>query len=97
MEDNKLDKKLDKIEEHLGNIDEKLGNIDVTLVKQASELEHHIYRTSLAEQHLKILEAKIEPLTDFHVKASGIMKFVGVIATALTIVIGIVKLVTELL
>lgn len=91
-----LVKKLDKIEEKLDSVDEKIGNIDKTLVGQAAQLEHHIYRTDLAEQHLKILQAQVQPLTDVHMKFNGVMKVAGIIATGLTLAVGIVKIVRDL-
>lgn len=92
-----LEKKLDKIDEKLDVLDEKVGKIDSTLVEQAGQLKHHIYRTDIAEQGLKILQAQVEPLTAFHQKFNGIMKFAGIIATGVTLVIGIVKIATDML
>lgn len=91
-----IEKKLDKIEEKLDKVDSRIDKIDKTLVGQAKQLEHHIYRTTLAEEHLKILQAQVEPLSEFHAKFNGIMKFVGVIATGVTFVLGLVKLFKEL-
>lgn len=90
MED--VGKKLDKMDEKLEMIDGKLSAIDKTLIEQAGQLRHHIYRTDLAEQHLKLLESQIQPLTDFLSKFNGVMKFVGVIATGIAMVVGILKI-----
>ena len=48
-----MQEQLDKIEEKVDRIEEKISNIDVTLAKQAKDLEHHIYRTDLAEEQIK--------------------------------------------
>lgn len=89
-------KDLDRIYEKLDLIDEKLASVDKTLVEQAGDLKHHIYRTDLAEEHIRLLETKIAPLSDFHSKFSGIMKFIGVVATSITFIIGLIKLIQEL-
>lgn len=94
MED--LNKKLDKIHDKIESIDERLLSVDKTLIEQAGQLKHHIYRSDLNEQHIRIIEAKVIPLTEFHTKFNGIMKFVGIIATVLTFLLGVAKLVKEL-
>lgn len=94
---NDLEKKLDKVHEKLDAIDAKIGNVDMTLVEQAGQLKHHIYRTDLNEQHLKMLQAQVDPISDFMAKFNGIMKFIGVIVTGLTFVVGLIKLFKELL
>lgn len=94
---NDLEKKLDKMDGKLDAMDTKLGQIDITLVGQAADLKHHIYRTTLNEQHVKLLEAQIQPLTDFLSKFNGVMKFVGVIATGIAMVVGVIKIFESLL
>lgn len=91
-----LEKKLDKLDEKMDAVVESTSRIDKTLVGQAAQLEHHIYRTDLNEQHLKILQAQVQPLTDVHTKFNGIMKVAGIIATGLTLAVGIVKIVKDL-
>lgn len=91
-----LEKKLDKMDEKLDAVVENTTRIDKTLVGQAAQLEHHIYRTDLAEQHIKVLELQIIPLMDFQSKFNGVMKVTGVIATGLTLAVGIIKILTEL-
>lgn len=92
-----LDKKLDRVLEKIDKIEENIAAIDVTLVEQAGQLKHHIYRSDLNEQHIRIIEARVEPLTQLHSKFNGIMRFIGVVATGITLVVGLVKLFKELL
>lgn len=91
MED--LNKKLDKISEKLEVIVETQVEMGKVQVAQAADLKHHIYRSDLNEKHIRIIEAKVEPLTEFHSKFNGIMKFVGMIATSVAMVAGVVKII----
>ncbi|HEY0750142.1 MAG TPA: hypothetical protein VGD26_03240, partial [Chitinophagaceae bacterium] len=79
-----VDEKLDKISEHL-------NSIDVTLAKQAVQLEHHIYRTDLAEEHLKRLEQEIKPMKKHVEQVNGALRLLG----GLAVVAGFVKAVVE--
>jgi archaellum component FlaC len=87
-ESEKLEQKLD---EKLDKIHDKLSSIDVTLVKQAGQLEHHIYRTKLAEENLEILKNEMKPIQKHVTQVSGILKFFGI----LSVFAGIVKAVLE--
>lgn len=84
VETKKLELKLDKIEE-------RLSSIDVTLTKQASQLEHHIYRTDLAEKHLSMLEQELKPVKRHVAMIDGILKGLGVLSTIVAIAAGIAK------
>lgn len=88
----KTEEKLDKIVEKLEQIDSRIDSVDVTLVRQAGQLEHHIYRTDLAEKHLKTLEKQIKPIQKHVDQVSGILKFFG----ALAVLGGIVKAAIEI-
>jgi hypothetical protein len=83
--------KLDKLDQKLEKIEERLTSIDVTLGKQATQLEHHIYRTDLAEKHLSILEADLQPLKKHVVMVGGAMKLIGLIATIVALASGVVR------
>jgi len=87
----KLDKLEQKLDEKLDKIHEKLSSIDVTLVKQNKDLEYHILRTTLAEEHLKILESEIKPIQKHVTQISGVLKFFGLLA----VLGGIAKAVIE--
>lgn len=88
----RLDRLEEKLDEKLDKIDTKLSSIDVTLAKQASQLEHHIYRTDLAEQHLKKLEEEFRPVKAHVERLNGVLKFIGLLST----LAGIGKLFLEL-
>lgn len=89
MEDLKL--AVTRIEGKLDKVDERLSSIDVTLVKQNAELEHHIYRTDLAEKRLDILQSQIEPLSTFKNRLDGAFRVIGMVGTGVGIVIGLIK------
>lgn len=81
----RMNTKLDKIEEHL-------GAVDVTLTKQNADLELHIYRTGIAEQRIEMLQSEVEPISKTHQKMMGVFKFIGMGATAITLIGTVVKI-----
>jgi archaellum component FlaC len=83
---------LNKIEEKLDKVDEKLSSIDITLAKQAKDLEHHIYRTDLAESNIEILRKEMQPVKRHVALMDASLKVIGAIASVITFVIGIIKL-----
>jgi archaellum component FlaC len=87
-----MDRRLEKIDEKLDKLDEKLNSVDVTLAKQAQQLEHHIYRTDLAEEHLRKLESELKPIKIHVERLNGVLKFIGILSTFA----GIGKLILEL-
>lgn len=89
-----MQEQLDKIEEKVDRIESKLSSIDVTLAKQAKDLEHHIYRTDLAEQNLEMLRTEIEPVKKHVALMDASLKVIGAIASIATFVIGVIKLIS---
>lgn len=87
-----MNDRLDKIDEKLDRIEDKISNIDVTLVKQAKDLEHHIYRTDLAEQNIEILRKEMEPVKNHVSFVDASLKIIGVIASVATFGLGIYKI-----
>ena len=85
---------LDKIEEKLDKVEEKLSSIDVTLAKQAKDLEHHIYRTDLAESNIELLRTEMQPVKKHVALMDASLKVIGAIASAVTFVIGVIKLIS---
>lgn len=83
----KIDGKLDKIEE-------RLNSIDGTLIKQNKDLEHHIFRTSLAEENLEMLRIEFKPVLKRHEAVNTIFRIVGMFATGLGLIVGLAKVVT---
>jgi molecular chaperone DnaK (HSP70) len=82
---------LDKIEAKVDIIEEKISSIDVTLIKQAKDLEHHIYRTELAEQNLKLIRQEMVPVKKHVALMDASLKVIGAVASVVTFVIGIIK------
>lgn len=87
---------VEKIDTKLDKVDERLNSIDVTLVKQESSLEHHIFRTGLAEEQLELLRADIKPLKKRHELMNGVFRIIGVAATGLGLLIGVAKIAVEI-
>lgn len=81
----------EKLEHKIDEINEKLSSIDVTLTKQASQLEHHIYRTDLAEENINVLREELKPVQKHVQQVSGVLKFFGLLA----VFAGIIKAIVE--
>lgn len=88
-----MKEQLTKIEEKLDKVEEKLSSIDVTLAKQAKDLEHHIYRTELAEQNLDLIRQEMVPVKKHVAIMDATLKVIGAIASIATFIIGAVKLI----
>jgi predicted nucleic acid-binding Zn-ribbon protein len=89
-----MQEQLDKIEEKVDRIEEKISNIDITLAKQAKDLEHHIYRTDLAESNIELLRSEIEPVKKHVALMDASLKVIGAIATIATFVLGVIRLIS---
>lgn len=88
-----MKEQLEKIEEKLEKVDEKLSNIDVTLTKQAKDIEHHIYRTDLAEQNLDILRQELLPVKKHVALVDASLKIIGAIASVITFAAALYKVI----
>jgi chromosome segregation ATPase len=77
-------KELDKIDRKLEKIDERIDSIDKHLAVYNSQLRFHIKRTDL-------LEKDIEPLKAHLNKTQGILTFIGVAATIITVVVALLN------
>jgi hypothetical protein len=89
-----MQEQLDKIEEKVDRIEEKISNIDITLAKQAKDLEHHIYRTDLAESNIEMLRSEIQPVKKHVALMDASLKVIGAIASIATFVLGIIRLIS---
>lgn len=92
--ENLVKEQLNKIEEKVDKIEEKISNIDVTLAKQAKDLEHHIYRTDLAESNLELLREEMKPVKKHVALMDTSLKVIGAIASVITFAVGIYKLIS---
>ncbi len=70
---------LEKIDRKLEKIDERIDNIDKHLAVYNAQLRFHIKRTDL-------LESEVKPLKIHLHKVNGILTFIGILATVVTIV-----------
>jgi archaellum component FlaC len=83
---------LDKIEAKVEKIEDSISNIDITLAKQAKDLEHHIYRTSLAEENIELLRTELQPVKKHVALVDAGLKLVGALASATAFVLGVIKI-----
>lgn len=87
---------LDKIYEKQEKMAEDLTDMKVILAKQEENIRIHIYRTSLAEENIKMLREQLKPVEN-HVKmVNGALKFLGVLSLVVGIVLGIINIVQNL-
>lgn len=87
-----MKEQLDKIEAKVDIIEEKISSIDITLAKQAKDLEHHIYRTELAEQNLDLIRQEMVPVKKHVALMDASLKVIGALSSAAMFILGIVKL-----
>lgn len=87
-----MQEQLDKIEEKLDKVESKLSDIDVTLAKQAKDLEHHIYRTDLAETNIELLRAEMQPVKKHVALMDASLKVIGAIASIATFIVGVIRI-----
>lgn len=94
MED--LKRLVEKMDQKLDKMDQRLDSVDITLVSQAADLKHHIYRTELAEQRIETLHTELKPVKKHVEFVNAGFKIVGMISTGLGLIVGIGKLVIAL-
>lgn len=90
-----MEDRLDKIDEKLDRIEDKISNIDITITRQAKDIEHHIYRTDLAEQNINLLRTELQPIKKHVALLDAGLKIIGILASIITFVAGIYKLVIQ--
>lgn len=74
------------VEDRLDRINERLDDIIKVQIEQAADLKHHIYRTGLAEDHLRKLEDELKPVKAHVSMVNGILKGIGGLAVLASIV-----------
>jgi len=82
---------LKDIKDQLKEIVTAIGHINVTLGKQEVNIKHHIYRTDLAEENIKLIKLDVEPIKKHVAMVEGVLKFFGVCALFIGMAAGIVK------
>lgn len=83
---------LEKIEAKVDIIEEKISNIDITLAKQAKDLEHHIYRTELAEENINLIRQEMQPVKKHVALMDAGLKIMGALSSVAMFILGVVKL-----
>lgn len=83
---------LEKIEAKVDIIEEKISNIDITLAKQAKDLEHHIYRTELAEENISLIRQEMQPVKKHVALMDAGLKVIGALSSVAMFILGVVKL-----
>ena len=76
---------MNKIEEKLDRIDRRIDSIDKHLAVYNTQLKFHIKRTDM-------LEKNIEPLKIHLNKTHGILTFIGVVATVITVAVAVINI-----
>lgn len=91
-----LKAQLELAQEKLDKVAEDIAEIKNVQVAQAADLKHHIYRTDLAEQHLRKLEEEFKPVQKHVALVNAGLKIVGAITTFFGLIIGFAKVILEL-
>lgn len=92
MSDEEIKGKIEKIDGKIDILDSRLDKIDNTLVKQNADLVYHIKRTTLLEDHVKLVEKSIVPIKTHVDRVDGALKLLGLLSLILGIVGTILKL-----
>jgi len=87
-----MKEQLDKIEAKVDIIEEKISSIDLTLAKQAKDLEHHIYRTELAEQNLELIRQEMVPVKKHVALMDAGLKVIGALSSVAMFLLGVAKM-----
>lgn len=80
--DAKFDQKLDKLDTYMHSIDK-------TLVKQNSDLEYHIKRTTQLEEEFMQINNRLIPIEDHTKKINTIAKVIFAIGSAVAALVGV--------
>ena len=75
-------KELEKLNQKLDKIDQRIDSIDKHLAVYNSELKFHIKRTDM-------LETEVKPLKIHLHRVHGVLTFIGVLATIVTVAVTI--------
>lgn len=83
-----IKRNLHEIKADIKEINQVIQKIDVTLVKQEASLSEHIRRTEL-------LELKLEPVEKHVTRVDGVVKFMGIVALVLGIILSFMRVISE--
>lgn len=81
-----------KMSSKIDGLDNRLDSVDKTLVKQEANLGEHMRRTQLAEDAIFGIRQDIEPLKKHKAFIEGALKGIGLVATAVSVIAGLIKI-----
>lgn len=82
-----------KFDQKLDQISTRLDNVDVTLIKQAGQLEHHIYRTELLEKRTDLINEELKPIIKKDAMVMGGFKVIGLIFSVISFIYTVIKII----
>lgn len=88
---------LRRIEDKADKLDGRLDNVDITLAKQAKDLEHHVKRTDILEDHVLELSKKESENTEHRKFVSKTINLFAGFLTATSIILGVILGVMQLI
>jgi hypothetical protein len=83
---------LNSFEHKLDKIDQKMDAMESRHIENSQQLSEHIYRTELAEENIAILREQIKPIEKHVSMLHGVLKFIGIVATLVSITTGVMKI-----
>ncbi len=81
-----------RIEDKLDSMSDKINDIAIVQSKQEENLREHMRRTALAEENIQRLHDELRPIQAHVTVVTGIIKIVGLLATIITVIIGILDI-----
>lgn len=91
-DNNEIFKYLDKLETKFDRMGGRLDSMDHTLIRNTASLEEHVRRTELAENSINDIRQDLKPIKKHVAVMEGMLKAFGILATAVSIAIGIFKI-----
>jgi hypothetical protein len=76
---------LKKLYDKQEKISENISDIKVTLGKQEENIAHHIKRTDLLEENIKLLKDELTPVKEHVNRVEGALKLLGGVGVFATI------------
>ena len=83
---------MDTIKESIEEIKKDIGEIKTSQKVMERDIAHHIKRTDIAEENLKLLRGDLRPVEDHVAMMNGALKFLGIVSVLVAIVSGIFKI-----
>lgn len=74
---------LKKIDSKQDEMSERINLIEITLAKNTSDVEYHIKRTNLLEDHIKTIEGDMKPINEHVTFVKNLMKIIASVGALL--------------